>query len=166
MQRSALRPRRVDPELVFTLLFGVVVAIGLYQSLRWGASARLFPQVVGTATLLIIAARLVVRVLSRGKGPREERIEDLVDLPVDDSVPAEEFVRRATRVFLWVAGFLVATLMISLNYSAPAFLAAFFVFYARLKLWMTVALTVGTMIVLILFQTVLGVRIPEGLLLR
>lgn len=164
---SNLKPRWLDLELGFSLLLGVVVVIGLWQSLDWRFGARLFPQVVGGATLLLIVSRVVGRVVMMLRGGEPPPPDEIVDLPVDDSVLAEEFLRRSAVVFGWVFGFIVLGLLIGLRLAIPAFLLSYLKVQGKVAWWKAVLIAaVATFVVVVAFGQWMNIRLPQGLLLH
>lgn len=163
---SNLKPRWLDLELGFSILLGVIVVIALWQSFDWRFGARLFPQVVGGVTLLLIVSRVIGRVVMVVRGSEPPPPDEIVDLPVDDSVPPAEFLRRSGVVFAWVFGFVLGAMLVGLPIAIPVYLVSYLRLQAGLAWWKAALFAAGaTFLVVVAFGQWMGIRLPSGLLL-
>jgi hypothetical protein len=117
-------------DLVMSILMGAVFVYALVESGDWSYRSALFPQVIGVAGLLCIAALLFVR-LALKRVPAAEGADGRGDAADEARSPREEG-RDALRFFGWLAGVLAGAVLIGQLAAMPLFVTLFLKTESRL----------------------------------
>jgi hypothetical protein len=110
--------------VLFSLFLIAVAAYAVHAALGWKFKAALFPLSVSIPLIMLAGTQLLLDLFGG-----TERAKNLaLDMELADNVAPAEARRRATAVFLWVAGFIVLVYLVSFPIAVPVF------FFAYLKL--------------------------------
>lgn len=117
--------RRLVEELVFMAIFAAVLVWMLITAMEYPFTARLMPQVVAIAALVLLGAEFIQTIRrSRRRDPAEWG-EPLVG----------DKLRRTAPYLLWIAVLYVAIALVGLVISAAVFTAAFCYFVGGMRWW-------------------------------
>jgi len=148
---------------LFTLLFFVLFALGVFTAREWQIQARLFPWVVGIPVLALCTYQLVKDLFFRQEASDEAEALGFMDLPVDRSVPVSLVIKRALNIFGWILGLFAAIWLIGFVVSVPLFVLLYLTLQAREKAWIAIVYTIGMLTFIIgLFHIILSIPWPEG----
>jgi putative tricarboxylic transport membrane protein len=149
------------PRALFSIAVIVILALALWQSRNFGYRAGLFPWVIGTPTLLLAFGQLVRDLY--GKTKKSSSIPEIGELHVEVAPEVER--KRTISIILWTIGFFLAIWLLGFSYAVPLtillylklagenwFITASVTFFSWLFYWS-------------LFEKMLNVPFPEGLLI-
>ena len=154
---------RFDFGSLFTLLFFVIFALGVFTARDWQIQARLFPWVVGFPILALCTYQLFKDLFVRQEASDEAEALGFMDLPVDRSVPVSVVIQRALNIFGWVLGLFAAIFLFGFVVSVPLFVFVYLTLQAREKLWIATVYAVGMIVFIIgVFHMILSIPWPEG----
>ena len=154
---------KFDFASLFTLLFFVMFALGVFTARDWQIQARLFPWVVGIPVLVLCAVQLFKDLFIRQEASDEAEALGFMDLPVDRSVPVTVVIKRALNIFGWILGLFAAIWLIGFVISVPLFVFLYLTVQAREKLWIATVYAIGMIAFIIgVFHVILSVPWPEG----
>jgi len=156
---------KFDFASLFTLLFFVIFALGVFTARDWQLQARLFPWVVGFPVLALCTYQLLKDLFVRQEASDEAEALGFMDLPVDRSVPVSVVIKRALNIFGWILGLFAAVWLVGFIVSVPLFIFFYLTLQAREKLWIAAVYAVGMLVFIIgVFHVILSVPWPEGVL--
>jgi len=134
--------RRLVEELVFMAIVAVILVAMLWAAMEYPFTARLMPQVVAGAALLLLSVEFVLTVRRSRHVPTAEHGEPLIG----------DKLKRTMPYLLWLAALYVCISLIGLVISAALFCAAFGYFVGKLRWWSAL---LGSAL-LVVFLIVLG----------
>lgn len=149
------------PQALFTIGVILVLALALWQSRNFGFRAGLFPWVIGTPTLLLAFGQLVRELY--GKKPKS------AGLPAEatevHAVEPEVVRTRTISIILWTVGFFAAIWLLGFSYAVPLTILLYLKFAG--ENWLTTASVTffSWLFYWSLFEKMLNVPFPEGLLI-
>jgi TctA family transporter len=166
---------KIDPGLLFNFAVVVFFVICLAVSARWELGARLVPQVVGWAGLLLSGWQLAIRLfvipgqLPAGARPPEDvpaSVGSTFDVEADFSgLSASELWTRTARYSAWCAFLLFAAMVIGILPAILLFLIGYMRFEGREAWTVSVAIAVVTWIAwYVLFHQFLRIPWPAAML--
>jgi putative tricarboxylic transport membrane protein len=152
---------RFGPKPLFALAVIAVLAIALWQSRNFGFRAGLFPWVIGTPTLILAFGQLARDLYGKKKKPS--------DLPEVGEAPEEiepEVARKRTiSIITWTIGFFVAIWLLGFSYAVPLTILLYLKFAGE-NWFITASVTFFSWLFYwSLFEKMLNVPFPEGLLI-
>lgn len=154
---------RLNFASLFTLLFFLIFAFGVFTAREWQIQARLFPWAVGIPALVLCVIQLFSDLFIRRETSGSDEAIGFMDLPVDRSVPLSIVFSRAVNTFGWVIGLFVTIWLIGFVISVPLFVFLYLVLQAREKLWVGFVYSVVMLAFIIgVFHLILSVPWPEG----
>ena len=106
--------RRLVEELVFMAIVAVILVAMLWAAMEYPFTARLMPQVVAGAALLLLSVEFVLTVRRSRHVPTAEHGEPLIG----------DKLKRTMPYLLWLAALYIAISLIGLVISAALFCAA------------------------------------------
>ena len=149
------------PRALFSIVVIVILALALWQSRNFGYRAGLFPWVIGTPTLLLAFGQLVRDLY--GKTKKSFSIPEIGEVQVEVAPEVER--KRTISIILWTIGFFLAIWLLGFSYAVPLtillylklngenwFITTSVTFFSWLFYWS-------------LFEKMLNVPFPEGLLI-
>ncbi len=139
------------------LILGVMVYV-LWQSQSFSLGARLFPQVVASAGILLALAELLRQFLRRGA--REE--QDFTDLASEEDSVA--YYGRGMLFFGWLVVFVVLLFLVGPIIAAGMYVLLLLTVQFRSPWRVVVALSLGLMALIWVLGVVLQLRWPASLL--
>lgn len=147
----------------FVALVLVVVALMAWGTLDMRRAARLFPQYLAGVTIALCLVELARQALRRLR-PTAESTLNTADIGVDAADSGLDGFLRGLAMFGWIAGY---GLMIGVL-GAPVATVLFvpLLMHGRFRSdWRaTLGLVAGLLVLMYLLRTVLGLRLPPGLL--
>jgi putative tricarboxylic transport membrane protein len=151
----------LGPQTIFAAAVIVVLAIALWQSRNFGFRAGLFPWVIGTPTLILAFGQLARDLYGKTKKPS--------DLPEVGEAPKEiepEVARKRTiSIITWTVGFFVAIWLLGFSYAVPLTILLYLKFAGE-NWFITASVTFFSWLFYwSLFEKMLNVPFPEGLLI-
>lgn len=117
--------RRLVEELLFMTVIAVVLVWMLATAMTYPFTARLMPQVVAIAALILLAVEFVLTMRRSQRQTPEERGEPLVG----------DKLRRTAPYLVWIMALYVATALVGLVVSAAVFTVAFSRFVGKMRWW-------------------------------
>jgi TctA family transporter len=148
---------------LFTFVFFLIFAFGIFTAREWQIQARLFPWVVGVPALVLCAVQLFSDFFIRRETSESDETLGFMDLPVDRSVPLSIVFTRAVNTFGWIIGLFATIWLIGFVISVPLFVFLYLILQAREKLWVGLVYSVVMLVFIIgVFHMVLSVPWPEG----
>jgi putative tricarboxylic transport membrane protein len=149
------------PQALFTIGVIVLLALALWQSRNFGFRAGLFPWVIGTPTLLLAVGQLARDLY--GKKKKASAIAEIGELQA--SVEPHVARKRTISIILWTVGFFVAIWLLGFSYAVPLTILLYLKFAGE-SWFMTASVTFFSWLFYWgLFERMLNVPFPEGLLL-
>jgi hypothetical protein len=149
---------------------GVLGAVLLWAAVAAGGfpdRARIFPQVVSVAALLIVALEIGRMVWSRRKERRDERREETVAGEPPGRAPTASLlaqVRSGAPYLAWFAAYYASIALLGFPAASALFVFAFLGRVARVPLARAAAGALAVVALLLVLHGVLDVRWPAGLL--
>jgi len=157
------RAIRFGAATLFTTVVIVVLALALWQSRNFGYRAGLFPWVIGIPTLILALGQLG-RDLYGKKKKSAVGLAESVETHVDIAPEVER--QRTLSIIGWTLGFFVAIWLIGFSYAVPLTIFLYLKF-ANEKWPITIAVTFFSWLFYwSLFERLLNVPFPEGLLIE
>jgi hypothetical protein len=135
-----------NPSFWLSLLFLAATVAGVVAAADWRWDTRLFPWAVGFPALLLILWQLVIDFRGRPSQaePGREASMDVMDVPVDRSVPQDLVRRRTLGALTWIGGFTLAVWLLGFLLAIPIFVFAYLKREARAPLMVALALAACT----------------------
>jgi hypothetical protein len=153
-------------QCVFSLLIIVILIVGLYAGRDWPArSTRMLPWIVGFPILALSIIHFVL-VIVRG---REVWLKEKTRAPEDpvggtEAAPSGPVFKKMVFMWGWLAGLALAIWIFGFLYSVPFFLCFFLKLEAKLGWLVSIIYSILTTVaVYVLFEAVLGIRWPLGM---
>lgn len=147
------------PAALFTSFILLMMIALVYSAQEWQFQARLFPLAIGIPTLALCLLQVGLDLM---KGGRDEKVQ-VMDLPVDRSVPVPLVIRRATNVFAWILGLYAAIWLIGFVVSVPLFILLYLLIQAHEPWRIAVAYSFIMLVFLVgVFELVLHIPWPPG----
>lgn len=154
---------KFDFASLFTLLFFVIFAGGVFTARDWQLQARLFPWVVGFPILALCGYQLFKDLFVRQEASDEAEALGFMDLPVDRSVPVSVVISRALNIFGWILGLFAAIWLFGFVVSVPLFVLLYLILQAREKAWIAIVYMIGMLAFIVgVFHVILSIPWPEG----
>ena len=149
------------PQTLFALAVIVVLATALWQSRNFGFRAGLFPWVIGTPTLLLAFGQLARDLYGMKKRPSS--LPDVGEVHVE--IEPQVARQRTISIILWTIGFFVAIWLLGFSYAVPLTILLYLKFAGE-NWFMTASVTFFSWLFYwSLFEKMLNVPFPEGLLI-
>ena len=123
--------------VLFSLFLIAVAAYAVHSALRWTFKAALFPLSVSIPLIVLAAAQLLLDLFGRtetANGPA-------LDMELATDVTPEVARRRATGIFLWVAGFIMLVFLLGFPIAVPLFILSYLRLQSRVGWWQSISLT-------------------------
>ena len=150
------------PSALFTLSVVVLLALALWQSRNFGFRAGLFPWAIGIPTIILACAQL-----ARDLYGKKTKTSADISASVEHEVTPAEVKRRTISIILWTVGFFVAIWLLGFSYAVPLTMLAYLALSARERWTMVLSVSFFTWLFYWgLFEKMLNVPFPEGLLIR
>jgi putative tricarboxylic transport membrane protein len=147
---------------LFTVTIIVVLAIALWQSRNFGYRAGLFPWVVGIPTLILAFGQFARDIYGKKKKPAGG-LPTSVETPVE--IAPELGRQRTVSIILWTVGFFVAIWLLGFSYAVPLTILLYLKFAGE-SWFITASVTFFSWLFYWgLFEKMLNVPFPEGLLI-
>ena len=161
-EEQVSRALHFGPQVLFTFTVILVLATALWQSRNFGFRAGLFPWVIGTPTFILAFGQL-----ARDLYGKKRKTAAMPGEPTE--VPSElepKVVRKRTiSIILWIVGFFVAIWLVGFTYAVPLTILLYLKFAGE-SWFMTAAVTFFSWLFYwSLFEKMLNVPFPEGLLI-
>jgi hypothetical protein len=141
-------------QYVFTSLWIIALAVGLYVSRNWNSTTALFPHAVGFPILAVLVVILAVDIRKGRRRTEKGETED------------KKFLTKNRWMMLylgWLVGFAFLIWAIGILYSIPIYIFSYMTIQGKYG-WLKSGLYAAgaTALVFILFQYAFGVAWPEG----
>jgi putative tricarboxylic transport membrane protein len=160
-QSPGAHPIHFGPQTTFALAVIVVLAMALWQSRNFGYRAGLFPWVIGTPTLLLAVGQLARDLY--GKTKKSSRIPEVGEVHAD--IAPEVARKRTISIILWTVGFFVAIWLLGFSYAVPLTILLYLKFAGESWLITASVTFFSWLFYWGLFEKMLNVPFPEGLLI-
>ena len=146
---------KIVAQLIFNLLIIVVLSIALYMARDWPSETALFPRTIGFPILALSVVSLIL-VLIRA---RRELAMVAGDIPSYRS----NFPTKATVIFGWLGGFILAIWAFGFESAVPLFMFLYMKLQGK-QSWLTCALftAVATAFIILVFGWLFQVSWPRG----
>lgn len=142
----------------FTLFIILVMALAIYDARDFPFLAAIYP--IFAATIVIFAC-----VASLGRHLMGKSTEGgTIDIGSDSSMGKSEKLRKSAKSFVWILGLYLLIALLGFKLGALTFVVGFIKIEAKSSWPVTLALTALALAILVIFQSVLNVFWPEGLL--
>jgi len=139
----------------------VVLAIALWQSRNFGYRAGLFPWVIGIPTLILAFGQFARDIY--GKEKKATRVAMSVESPVEVAPAITR--KRTLSIIAWTIGFFLAIWLLGFSYAVPLTILLYLKFAGE-RWFITAAVTFFSWLFYWgLFEKLLNVPFPEGLLI-
>ena len=146
---------------LFTLTLIASVAAALWQSRNFGFRAGLFPWVIGTPTLILAFAQLGRDLYGKASKPAAALELGQPHAEIEPGV----IRKRTVAIILWIAGFLIAIWLLGFTYAVPLTILLYLLIAGE-KWWLAAVVTFFSWAFYwSLFEKMLNVPFPEGLLI-
>jgi hypothetical protein len=147
--------------LVILLLAGFSYVVWASQNFMLGA--RLFPQYIGTAGIILCVLELLRQIIRRGREviSNEPNTADLA-VEAEEQTPAGYW--RAAKFFGWVLFYYGLIFLVGFTLATAIFVPSLLTFRFRAPLKASVGIVVGLLITIWLLQTLLMLRLPRGII--
>jgi putative tricarboxylic transport membrane protein len=150
------------PSALFTLSVVVLLALALWQSRNFGFRAGLFPWAIGIPTIILACAQL-----ARDLYGKKKKTSTNISVSFEQEVAPTEVKRRTISIILWTIGFFLAIWLLGFSYAVPLTMVAYLALPARERWTMVLSVSFFTWLFYWgLFEKMLNVPFPEGLLIR
>ena len=150
------------PKVLFAIVVIVVLAAALWQSRNFGFRAGLFPWVIGTPTLLLAFGQLARDLYGKTKK------SSLMPGEIAEAQPQFEpgvARRRTISIISWIIGFFIAIWLLGFSYAVPLTILLYLKFAGE-NWFITACVTFFSWLFYWgLFEKMLNVPFPEGLLI-
>ena len=157
---------RRRPDMLFTLFILALVALAVYTSRNWSFGTRLFPWAIGIPVLGLSLVQLGLDLFQTRSNSASDNKVEVMDVPVDRSVPLQEVLRRSANIFGWIFGLLAAVWLVGFRIAVPIFVFINIKFQGRERWLISLAITGGFIVfLLIVFDYVLHVLWPRPAIL-
>lgn len=135
-----------NPSFWLSLLFLAVTVAGVVTAAGWRWDTRLFPWAVGFPALILALWQLVVDFRGRQSEaePGREASMEVMDVPVDRSIPKQLMRRRTLGALMWIGGFALAVWLIGFLLAIPIFVFSYLKREARASTLAALVLAVCT----------------------
>ena len=146
---------------VFTLAIIATVGAALWQSRNFGFRAGLFPWVIGIPTLILAFAQLGRELY----GKASKRASALEGVQPHAAIEPRVMRKRTGAIILWIVGFFIAIWLLGFTYAVPLTILLYLLIAGE-KWWLAGAVTFFSWAFYwSIFEKMLNVPFPEGLLL-
>ena len=150
------------PAALFTIGVIIVLAIALWQSRNFGFRAGLFPWVIGTPTLLLAFGQL-----ARDLYGRKKTVSNIPEIgEAHAEIEPHVMRKRTVSIILWIIGFFVAIWLLGFSYAVPLTILLYLVFAGESLLIIASVTFFSWLFYWSLFEKMLNVPFPEGLLIN
>jgi len=147
---------------LFTVLVIVMLAIALWQSRNFGYRAGLFPWVIGIPTFILSFGQFA-RDFYGKKKKKTDGLAMSVETPVE--IAPEVVRQRTVSIVLWTIGFFLVIWLLGFSYAVPLTIALYLKFSGE-SWFITASVTFFSWLFYWgLFEKMLNVPFPEGLLI-
>lgn len=151
--------------LFFTLCFGTAVV----TAAQWFGPTRLFPWAIGIPALVLALCQLVLdfRDARKAGDPQENPAPRIMDIAVDQDIPAD-VARRGTAVGLaWILFFLLSIWLVGFLIATPVFVFLYLRYRAAARTRVAAVMSGVTLFfVWGLFDQIMHTAWPEPMLLN
>ena len=147
--------------LVLLLLAGFAYVVWASQNFMLGA--RLFPQYIGTAGIILCVLELLRQIVRRGR----EIVSDepnTADLVVEEEEQTPAGYWRAMKFFGWVLFYYGLIFLVGFTLATVIFVPSLLTFRFRAPLIASAGIVAGLVIMIWLLQTFLMLRLPRGII--
>jgi hypothetical protein len=146
----------------------VIILLALFSYVVWASrdfmlGARLFPQYVGTAGIILCVLELLRQVVRRGR----EVISDepnTADLVVEEAEQTPAGYWRAARFFGWVLFYYGLIYLVGFTLATVIFVPSLLTLRFRASLLASAGIVAGLVVTIWLLQTLLMLRLPRGII--
>jgi hypothetical protein len=160
-KRKYTKKSRFSLENSLFLIPAAIAAFAVIEARSWPQAARLFPWVIGWATIFLSLAEFI-HLSFQVKGSAKDEI---LDLPLDLDVSGKELTKRAVLTFCWLLGILGGIHLLGFRIALPLFTLSYLKFQGKANWFLTVGLTVLTGIIcIVLFEQILQIIWPNPLI--
>ena len=114
---------KLNPSFWLSLVFLAVIAVGVVTAAGWRWDTRLFPWVVGIPALVLALWQLVIDFRSHRSEDEPEKATgtEVMDVPVDRSIPPDVIMQRTLRAMAWIGGFVFGIWLLGFLLAIPLF---------------------------------------------
>ena len=149
------------PQTIFAAAVIVVLTVALWQSRNFGFRAGLFPWVIGTPTLILAFGQLARELYGKKKKP--SGTAEIGEAPGE--IEPKVTRQRTLSIISWTLGFFVAIWLLGFTYAVPLTILLYLKFAGE-NWFMTASVTFFSWLFYwSLFEKMLNVPFPEGLLI-
>jgi hypothetical protein len=146
----------------------VLLLLAMFVFVVWGSrdfmlGARLFPQYIGTAGIVLCLLELLRQIIRRGR----EAISDepsTADLVVDEDEQTPAGYLRAAAFFGWVVFYYVLIFLLGFTLATIIFVPTLLTVRFRAPLMSSAGIVAGLVVLIWLLQTFLMLRTPRGII--
>jgi hypothetical protein len=146
----------------------VVILLALFSYVVWASGdfmlgARLFPQYVGTAGIILCSLELIRQIVRRGR----EVVSDepsTADLVVEEEEQTLAGYWRAARFFGWVLFYYGLIFLFGFTFATVIFVPSLLSLRFRAPLMASAGIVAGLVLTIWLLQTLLMLRLPRGII--
>jgi hypothetical protein len=146
----------------------VILLLAMFSYVVWTSrdfmlGARLFPQYVGTAGIILCVLELLRQVVRRGR----EVISDepkTADLVVEEEEQTLAGYLRAIKFFGWVLYYYGLIFLVGFTLATAIFVPSLLTFRFRAPLKASAGIVAGLLVTIWLLQTLLMLRLPRGII--
>lgn len=147
--------------ILFSLILIAVAAYAVHSALRWTFKAALFPLSVSIPLIILAAAQLLLDLFGRAETANGPALE----LEFAADVTPDVARRRATTIFLWVAGFILLVFLLSFPIAVPLFMLSYLRLQSRVGWWQSIGLTAAAWgFFYIVFERLIRLQFEAGLI--
>jgi putative tricarboxylic transport membrane protein len=145
--------------IILLLMFSYVV----WASQDFMLGARLFPQYVGTAGIILCVLELLRQAIRRGREAISNE-PSTADLVVEAEEQTVEGYIRAGKFFGWVLYYYGLIFLVGFTLATAIFVPSLLTFRFRAPLKASAGIVAGLVLVIWLLQTFLMLRLPRGII--
>ena len=156
--------RRDLESLVFLLLVGLLFTLAAWNAGTFPMRARVFPQVVACAAIVLVVAELVRMFIAR------HRAVSVRDLHPEENLAAgerpaftDQFV-AGLPYLLWIGGFYLLIFVAGFLVASGVFVFFFLTFVGKMRWYAAVGTAVALILALLFLQRTMSLTWPAGLL--
>jgi len=133
---SQVSGNKLDSSFWLSLFFVGVIAVWVVTAVRFDWDTRLFPWAVGIPALALALRQLVTdwrgsdTHVERGE---EARYREVLDIPVDRSIPPQVMMRHTVKTASWIAAFACGIWFLGFLISIPLFVFFYLIYEAQAR---------------------------------
>jgi len=158
----------MNPSVWLSLFFTVVFGTAVLTAAQWFGPTRLFPWAIGIPALVLAVFQLCLDARDSMKGRDQDKkpAPRILDIAVDEDIPAD-VARRGTAIALaWIGFFLLSIWLVGFLIATPVFVFLYLRYRAAARTRVAAAICGLTLLfVWGLFDQIMHTSWPEPMLL-